>query len=148
MNCAECKFFDSDAPDTRGGRCRRFPPSFCSRSFVEVTLKNDLQNSDSWWHFPGVDSSDWCGEFQPASNRPRTVRAFNILEKLQEPVSILNLGKRFSECFRHRHIKTLSDLVRCHPDRILSFKHIGQKRLKKLIDKMAENNLALGALAK
>lgn len=45
--CDTCKFFN---PTRAGGNCHRFPPQ--AGGVV-----------DGRFHFPRVDSSDWCGEW-------------------------------------------------------------------------------------
>lgn len=63
--CETCRFWDSDT-DVEGddrGECRRFPP---------VLIQASLDKSDRWaesYHrqFPGTDSFDWCGEWQPTA---------------------------------------------------------------------------------
>lgn len=54
--CQTCRFW-KDAHDAwaRKGKCRRYPP----------TLGDDGHYSDL--NFPRTVSSNWCGEYQPAS---------------------------------------------------------------------------------
>ena len=60
--CAYCKFFtDQNSPYAGDGWCRRNPPVIVN-AFVD-----DHSDAPTAVHlatyFPGVASSDWCGEF-------------------------------------------------------------------------------------
>jgi hypothetical protein len=55
--CAECRFFwrTRDA----GGMCRRFPPQLV----VEPYNPHDQIRGQVTQHFPYMENTEWCGEF-------------------------------------------------------------------------------------
>jgi hypothetical protein len=60
-NCEHCRFFSGGS---ESGECRRHAPAppntrHDRRSHVD----DDTVGFSAWW--PSVDSSDWCGEFEP-----------------------------------------------------------------------------------
>lgn len=53
--CLTCRFW----VQLREGRCRRYPPS----------VKSGPTNRIDMWVFPEVTHDQWCGEWQPLSNK-------------------------------------------------------------------------------
>lgn len=56
MECQNCAFYVKDTNDEDFGFCKRYPPVYMG------------QQEDSWWSFPVLYSTDWCGEFQRGNN--------------------------------------------------------------------------------
>ena len=50
--CENCQFFDR-------GTCHRYPPQLDQVKYYEGDY------DDSYWYFPEVAPTDWCGEWQP-----------------------------------------------------------------------------------
>jgi hypothetical protein len=63
-NCSLCRYYNSSAPASGEGECRRYPPSITS---ARVSLAAD---------FPPVSDYEWCGEFRKKDDgKPITITA-------------------------------------------------------------------------
>ena len=49
--CENCRFYN--------GECRRYPPQLDQVKYYDGCY------DESYWYFPNVDKTDWCGEWQP-----------------------------------------------------------------------------------
>jgi len=57
--CQNCRFFVVESAES--GFCHRYPPAVVDW-YTPVNVS--LPVITSMYHFPAVDSRDWCGEFR------------------------------------------------------------------------------------
>jgi len=95
-NCDSCYFFEMVSKrvtdDVPIGYCYRYPP---------VLYDGD----EAKWVQPRMLGYHWCGEWKPEKTQAPTD------VDLDQPVSVLELSVRISNCFASRGIETLRDLV-------------------------------------
>jgi len=65
-------------------------------------------------------------------------------EMLNQPVDIIELSVRASNCLKIARIKTIADLVKKKDDELISYKNFGKKSLEEIKEKLKELNLYLG----
>ncbi len=81
---------------------------------------------------PGLSA----GNATPDSERLR--------ELLNQPVDIIELSVRASNCLKAAKIRTIGDLVSRKDDELISYKNFGKKSLDEIKERLQELNLSLG----
>jgi DNA-directed RNA polymerase subunit alpha len=76
-----------------------------------------------------------------ASGAPDTER---LRELLNQPVDIIELSVRASNCLKAAKIRTIGDLVSRKDDELISYKNFGKKSLDEIKERLTELNLSLG----
>lgn len=67
-----------------------------------------------------------------------------LRELLGQPVDIIELSVRASNCLKAAKIRTIGDLVSKKDDELISYKNFGKKSLDEIKERLTELNLALG----
>lgn len=67
-----------------------------------------------------------------------------LRELLNQPVDIIELSVRASNCLKAAKIRTIGDLVSKRDDELISYKNFGKKSLDEIKERLTELNLALG----
>jgi DNA-directed RNA polymerase subunit alpha len=67
-----------------------------------------------------------------------------LLEKLQRPISTLDLSVRASNCIESENMQTIGDLVGRSEEELLAIKNFGKTTLKEISKKLEELGLTLG----
>lgn len=68
----------------------------------------------------------------------------DLMEKLNMPVSDLELSVRSFNCLREAHIKTIADLVKKTESEMLKYRNFGKKSLTEIGNILKSMNLSLG----
>jgi DNA-directed RNA polymerase subunit alpha len=77
----------------------------------------------------------------PAASTPDNER---LRELLGQPVDIIELSVRASNCLKAAKIRTIGDLVSRKDDELISYKNFGKKSLDEIKERLTELNLSLG----
>jgi DNA-directed RNA polymerase subunit alpha len=87
----------------------------------------------------------------PAEEQPAAVGApastpdnERLRELLGQPVDIIELSVRASNCLKAAKIRTIGDLVSRKDDELISYKNFGKKSLDEIKERLVELNLSLG----
>ncbi len=83
-------------------------------------------------------------EVAPIQAQVRTEESAKMEELLQQPVEIIELSVRASNCLKVAKIKTIGELVSKSEDELLSYKNFGKKSLDEIRDRLKEMGLGLG----
>jgi DNA-directed RNA polymerase subunit alpha len=84
-------------------------------------------------------------EVAPASTgTPAGTDIERLRELLNQPVDIIELSVRASNCLKAAKIRTLSDLVSRKDEELISYKNFGKKSLDEIKERLTELNLSLG----
>jgi len=67
-----------------------------------------------------------------------------LKELLNQPVDIIELSVRASNCLKAAKIRTIGDLVSKKDDELISYKNFGKKSLDEIKERLTELNLSLG----
>ncbi len=67
-----------------------------------------------------------------------------LRELLSQPVDIIELSVRASNCLKAAKIRTIGDLVSRKDDELISYKNFGKKSLDEIKERLTELNLSLG----
>lgn len=67
-----------------------------------------------------------------------------LRELLGQPVDIIELSVRASNCLKAAKIRTIADLVSRKDDELISYKNFGKKSLDEIKERLTELNLSLG----
>ncbi len=67
-----------------------------------------------------------------------------VKDLLTQPVDIIELSVRASNCLKAAKIKTISELVGKTEEELLNFKNFGKKSLDEIVDRLKELGLSLG----
>jgi DNA-directed RNA polymerase subunit alpha len=67
-----------------------------------------------------------------------------LRELLNQPVDIIELSVRASNCLKAAKIRTIGDLVSRKDDELISYKNFGKKSLDEIKERLVELNLSLG----
>ena len=67
-----------------------------------------------------------------------------LRELLNQPVDIIELSVRASNCLKAAKIRTIGDLVSRRDDELISYKNFGKKSLDEIKERLVELNLSLG----
>ena len=78
---------------------------------------------------------------QPVSASPDAER---LRELLNQPVDIIELSVRASNCLKAAKIRTIGDLVSKTDDELIGFKNFGKKSLDEIKERLSELSLSLG----
>ena len=70
--------------------------------------------------------------------------AERLRELLNQPVDIIELSVRASNCLKTAKIRTIGDLVSRKDDELISYKNFGKKSLDEIRERLTELNLTLG----
>ncbi len=70
--------------------------------------------------------------------------ADKLRELLNQPVDIIELSVRASNCLKAAKIRTIGDLVSKKEDELISYKNFGKKSLDEIKERLTELNLSLG----
>ena len=70
----------------------------------------------------------------------------NLLVAAPEPVAVLGLGVRASNCLRLARISTIGDLVARGADDLRRIRNLGEGTLREIVEALAERGLRLGSL--
>ncbi|MFH1378716.1 MAG: DNA-directed RNA polymerase subunit alpha C-terminal domain-containing protein, partial [bacterium] len=62
---------------------------------------------------------------------------------LNQPVDIIELSVRASNCLKIARIKTIKDLIKKKEDELISYKNFGRKSLEEIKERLAELKLSL-----
>jgi DNA-directed RNA polymerase subunit alpha len=77
----------------------------------------------------------------PSAGTPDNER---LRELLNQPVDIIELSVRASNCLKAAKIRTIGDLVSRKDDELISYKNFGKKSLDEIKERLTELNLSLG----
>ncbi len=83
-------------------------------------------------------------EVAPIQAQARTEESAKMEELLSQPVEIIELSVRASNCLKVAKIKTIGELVSKSEDELLSYKNFGKKSLDEIRDRLKEMGLNLG----
>lgn len=67
-----------------------------------------------------------------------------LRDLLNQPVDIIELSVRASNCLKAAKIRTIGDLVSKRDDELISYKNFGKKSLDEIKERLTELNLSLG----
>jgi DNA-directed RNA polymerase subunit alpha len=67
-----------------------------------------------------------------------------LRELLHQPVDIIELSVRASNCLKAAKIRTIGDLVSKRDDELIAYKNFGKKSLDEIKERLVELNLSLG----
>ena len=76
-----------------------------------------------------------------AANAPETPS--RVKDLLTQPVDIIELSVRASNCLKAAKIKTINELVSKSEEELLNFKNFGKKSLDEIVDRLKELGLSL-----
>lgn len=83
-------------------------------------------------------------EVAPVQAQARTEESAKRDELLTQPVEIIELSVRASNCLKVAKIKTIGELVGKSEDELLAYKNFGKKSLDEIRDRLKEMGLLLG----
>lgn len=83
-------------------------------------------------------------EAAPIKAQVHTEESAKMEELLGQPVEIIELSVRASNCLKVAKIKTIGELVSKSEDELLSYKNFGKKSLDEIKDRLKEMGLNLG----
>jgi len=85
-------------------------------------------------------------EVAPIQAQIKTEESAKMEELLAQPVEIIELSVRASNCLKVAKIKTIGELVSKSEDELLSYKNFGKKSLDEIRERLKEMGLGLGRL--
>jgi DNA-directed RNA polymerase subunit alpha len=83
-------------------------------------------------------------EIPPVQAAVKTEENAKLEELLSQPVEIIELSVRASNCLKVAKIKTIGELVSKTEDELLSYKNFGKKSLDEIRERLKEMGLSLG----
>jgi len=83
-------------------------------------------------------------EVPAAAAQPATEDGTRHKDLMAQPVDIIELSVRASNCLKAAKIKTIGELVSKKEEELLSFKNFGKKSLDEIRDRLKEMDLSLG----
>lgn len=83
-------------------------------------------------------------EVPPIQAQVKTEETAKLEELLSQPVDIIELSVRASNCLKVAKIKTIGELVSKTEDELLSYKNFGKKSLDEIRERLKEMGLTLG----
>ncbi len=83
-------------------------------------------------------------EVAPIQAQIKTEESAKMEELYSQPVDIIELSVRASNCLKVAKIKTIGELVSKSEDELLSYKNFGKKSLDEIKDRLKEMCLSLG----
>lgn len=83
-------------------------------------------------------------EVEPVQAQVRTEESAKLEELLAQPVDIIELSVRASNCLKVAKIKTIGELVGKSEDELLAYKNFGKKSLDEIRERLKEMGLSLG----
>ena len=83
-------------------------------------------------------------ESAPIQAQARTEESAKMEELLSQPVDIIELSVRASNCLKVAKIRTIGELVSKSEDELLSYKNFGKKSLDEIRERLQEMGLSLG----
>jgi DNA-directed RNA polymerase subunit alpha len=83
-------------------------------------------------------------EMPTVAAQVQTEESAKVEEMLGQPVDIIELSVRASNCLKVAKIKTIGELVSKSEDELLSYKNFGKKSLDEIRDRLKEMGLGLG----
>jgi len=83
-------------------------------------------------------------EVAPVQALVRTEESAKLEELFSQPVEIIELSVRASNCLKVAKIKTIGELVSKSEDELLSYKNFGKKSLDEIRERLKEMGLSLG----
>ncbi len=83
-------------------------------------------------------------EVAPIQAQAQTEESAKLQELLSQPVDIIELSVRASNCLKVAKIKTIGELVGKTEDELLSYKNFGKKSLDEIRERLKEMGLSLG----
>jgi DNA-directed RNA polymerase subunit alpha len=83
-------------------------------------------------------------EMPTVAAQVQTEESAKVEEMLGQPVDIIELSVRASNCLKVAKIKTIGELVSKSEDELLSYKNFGKKSLDEIRDRLKEMGLSLG----
>ena len=83
-------------------------------------------------------------EVPPVQAQVKTEESAKMEELLSQPVDIIELSVRASNCLKVAKIKTIGELVSKSEDELLSYKNFGKKSLDEIRERLKEMGLTLG----
>jgi DNA-directed RNA polymerase subunit alpha len=78
------------------------------------------------------------------ASAPATEESSRLKDLLEQPVDIIELSVRASNCLKAAKIKTIGELVSKTEEELLNFKNFGKKSLDEIRDRLKELDLHLG----
>lgn len=94
---------------------------------------------------PAEDAAPVVDEAAPAALPVEPTGKLKDL--LDQPVEMIELTVRASNCLKAAKIRTISDLVSKTEEELMGFKNFGRKSLDEIQDRLKEHHLSLGMLA-
>jgi len=83
-------------------------------------------------------------EEEASENAPASNENSKFKDLLNQPVDIIELTVRASNCLKVAKVKTIGDLVRKTENDLLSYKNFGKKSLEEIKERLKELGLSLG----
>jgi DNA-directed RNA polymerase subunit alpha len=83
-------------------------------------------------------------EEPPAAGEAASPESSRLKDMLEQPVDIIELSVRASNCLKAAKIRTIGELVSKKEDELLNFKNFGKKSLDEIRDRLKEMGLELG----
>jgi DNA-directed RNA polymerase subunit alpha len=83
-------------------------------------------------------------EVAPVQAQVVTEESAKMEELLSQPVEIIELSVRASNCLKVAKIKTIGELVGKTEEELLSYKNFGKKSLDEIRERLKEMGLSLG----
>jgi DNA-directed RNA polymerase subunit alpha len=83
-------------------------------------------------------------EVPPIQAQVKSEESAKLEELLSQPVDIIELSVRASNCLKVAKIKTIGELVSKSEDELLSYKNFGKKSLDEIRERLKEMGLGLG----
>ncbi len=83
-------------------------------------------------------------EVAPIAAKVETEESAKLEELLSQPVDIIELSVRASNCLKVAKIKIIGDLVSKSEEELLSYKNFGKKSLEEIKERLKELGLSLG----
>jgi DNA-directed RNA polymerase subunit alpha len=83
-------------------------------------------------------------EGDPEGSSTAVEPSSRVKDLLTQPVDIIELSVRASNCLKAAKIKNISDLVTKTEEELLNFKNFGKKSLDEIVDRLKELGLSLG----
>ncbi|MGQ0645024.1 MAG: DNA-directed RNA polymerase subunit alpha [Elusimicrobiota bacterium] len=99
---------------------------------------------DSLSTFVTFDEKEEPSAAQPAAEAPMGSR---MKDMLGQPVDIIELSVRASNCLKAAKIKTIGELIGKSEEELLSYKNFGKKSLDEIKDRLKEMGLSLNETA-
>jgi DNA-directed RNA polymerase subunit alpha len=90
---------------------------------------------------PASEAAASAAPAGPAASAPQT--SSRVKDLLTQPVDIIELSVRASNCLKAAKIKTINELVSKSEEELLNFKNFGKKSLDEIVDRLKELGLSL-----